>query len=379
MRIPFNKPFVAGKEYVYIKQAVRKGHISGNGFFTKKCEAWLEDNFGSNRVLLTHSCTAALEMAAIILGIQNGDEVIMPSFTFVSTANAFALRGAKIIFVDIRPDTMNIDERKIEQAITAKTKVIVPVHYAGVGCEMDTIMAIARKHKLFVVEDAAQGVMAKYKNKYLGTIGHIGCYSFHETKNYTCGEGGAIILNDRRFIKRAEVIREKGTDRARFFRGEVDKYTWVDLGSSYIPAELNAAFLYAQLEKAKEIFEKRMNIWNTYYDRLKILEDNGLIDLPYIPLECTHSAHMFYIKVKDIKTRTRLIECLKENGILSVFHYIPLHTVKAGRKYGKFSGKDIWTLKESERILRLPMFYELSRSEMNKIIRVIKKFYGINC
>jgi dTDP-4-amino-4,6-dideoxygalactose transaminase len=376
MRIPFNKPFVTGKEYAYISEAIRRGQISGSGFFSNKCETWFEHNFYCKKVLLTHSCTAALEMAAIILDISPGDEVIMPSFTFVSTANAFVLRGAKIVFVDIRPDTMNIDEEKIEQAITVKTKAIVPVHYGGVGCEMDTIVAIARKHKIFVIEDAAQGVMAKYNNRYLGTIGDIGCYSFHETKNYTCGEGGAIILNDERFIRRAEIIREKGTDRSKFIRGEVDKYTWVDLGSSYILSELNAAFLYAQLENAKEILERRMSIWNTYYDDLKILEDSGFIDLPEIPVKCSHSAHMFYIKVRDIKTRTKLIKYLGENGILSVFHYIPLHSSEAGRRYGRFSGYDKLTTRESERILRLPMFYSLTKSNLYTIIKAIKKFYS---
>lgn len=375
MLIPFNKPFVSGKEYAYIKEAIRKGQIAGNGFFTKKCEGWLEDNLGCVKALLTHSCTAALEMAAIILDVRAGDEVIMPSFTFVSTANAFALRGAKIVFVDIRPDTMNIDEHKIERAITFRTKAIVPVHYAGVGCEMDAIMAIARKHKLCVVEDAAQGVMAKYKNKYLGSIGHIGCYSFHETKNYTCGEGGAIVLNDKRFIARAEIIREKGTDRSRFIRGQVDKYTWVDIGSSYIPAELNAAFLSAQFETAEKIFQKRMGLWDLYYDGLKVLENKGLIDLPRIPSGCEHSAHMFYIKVKDIKTRGMLIECLKKTGVLSVFHYIPLHSSKAGKRYGRFSGKDIWTTRESKRILRLPMFYDLTNRDVHSIVKTIKKFY----
>lgn len=375
MNIPFNKPAISGKEYAYIKEAIRRGHIAGNGFFTKKCEAWLENNLGCTKALLTHSCTAALEMAAIILDILPGDEVIMPSFTFVSTANAFVLRGAKIVFVDIRPDTMNIDDRKIEEAITVKTKVIVPVHYAGVACEMDAIMSIARKHNLFVVEDAAQSVKAKYKNRYLGTIGHIGCYSFHETKNYTCGEGGAIVLNDKRFIKRADIVREKGTDRSRFIRGEVDKYTWVDIGSSYIPAELNAAFLYAQLEKAKEIFEKRMKNWNLYFDGLKPLLEKGFIDLPYIPPECVHSAHMFYIKVKDLEERQDLMQRLKKKSILSVFHYIPLHSSLSGLKYGIFSGEDKWTTAESNRILRLPLYYKIAEKDIKKVIKVITGFY----
>lgn len=376
--MPFNKPFITGNEYKYIKESIHKGHISGNGFFTKKCESWLEKKFDCRKALLTHSCTAALEMAAIILDIQLGDEIIMPSFTFVSTANAFALRGAKVVFVDIRPDTMNIDETKIEPAITSKTKVIVPVHYGGVGCEMDAIMKIAKKYKLFIIEDAAQGVMAKYKTKYLGTVGHIGCYSFHETKNYTCGEGGAIVLNSKSFIQRAEIIREKGTNRAKFFRGQVDKYTWVDIGSSYILAELNAAFLYAQLENVQEIYNNRMKSWQLYYDGLKPLEENGFIDLPFFPKECRHSAHMFYIKVKNIKERSKLINLLKKNGVLSVFHYIPLHKSNAGMKYGRFSGKDIWTTRESERILRLPMFCNLSAANIYNIIKIITRYYGFS-
>ncbi|MEI6437703.1 MAG: dTDP-4-amino-4,6-dideoxygalactose transaminase [Candidatus Omnitrophota bacterium] len=373
--IPFNKPYVAGKEFSYIKQAIQKGQLAGNGFFTKQCEAWLENRFGCAKALLTHSCTASLEMAAILSGVKPGDDVIMPSYTFVSTANAFALRGARIVFVDIRPDTMNIDETKIAAAITPRTRAIVPVHYGGVACDMDTIMALARKHRLCVVEDAAQGVMARYKGKYLGAIGHIGCYSFHETKNYTCGEGGAIALNDRRFIERAEIIREKGTDRSRFLRGQVDKYTWVDIGSSYVPAELNAAFLSAQLESADEIAAKRIGLWDLYYKSLLPLSDRGVISLPHIPKDCAHSAHMFYIKVKDLKTRGRLIDHLKAAGILSVFHYIPLHSSKAGKRFGRFSGKDEWTTKESLRLLRLPLFGDLTPGNVRLIVNTIKKFY----
>jgi len=373
--IPFNKPCVTGKEHVNIARAIRNGQLSGNGFFTKKCEEWLESKLNCRRVLLTHSCTAALEMAAMILNIAPGDEVIMPSFTFVSTANAFALRGAKIIFVDIRPDTMNIDEKLIAQAITPRTKAIVVVHYGGVACEMDSIMRLARRHKIFVVEDAAQGLMAKYKEGYLGTIGHIGCYSFHETKNLTCGEGGALILNSPGFIQRAEIIREKGTDRTRFLRGQVDKYTWVGLGSSYIPAELNAAFLYAQLQGARKIYRQRMMIWNLYYRELQKLSEK-CISLPHIPDRCLHSAHLFYIKTKDIEERSRLIDFLKKRGILSVFHYVPLHNSRSGMRYGKFSGKDLWTTRESERILRLPLFYGLAKKDALRIGRVIKDFYG---
>lgn len=376
MKIPFNKPFATGKECQYINQALANGHISGNGPFTKKCEAWFEEKFGCRKALLTHSCTAALEMAAILSDLQSGDEVIMPSYTFVSTANAFVLRGARIVFVDIRPDTMNIDEKLIEQAITVKTKAIVVMHYGGIGCEMGTIMKLAAARKLLVIEDAAQGVMAGYDGRPLGTIGDIGCYSFHETKNYSCGEGGSIILNDERFIERAEIIREKGTNRAKYFRGQVDKYTWVDIGSSYVPSELNAAFLYAQLEMAKEIYEDRMESWNLYYAGLKPLAQKGIIDLPFVPKECSQSAHLFYIKVKDLTERERLMAYLGKHDILSIFHYVPLHLSEAGARYGRLHGQDRWTTRESERILRLPMYCKLPQAGIAKIIKAIRAYYN---
>ncbi|WP_054693727.1 dTDP-4-amino-4,6-dideoxygalactose transaminase [Syntrophomonas palmitatica] len=375
MNIPFNMPLILGKEIYYIKQVLSNQKLSGDGPFTKKCNTWLEENFGCKKALLTTSCTHALEMAAILAKIQPGDEVIMPSYTFVSTANAFVLRGAKIVFIDIRPDTMNMDENLIEAAITEKTKAIVPVHYAGVACEMDTIMGIARRNNLLVIEDAAQGVMSKYKGKYLGTIGHMGCFSFHETKNYTCGEGGALIINDERFIERAEIIREKGTNRSKFYRGQVDKYTWIDMGSSYLPSELNAAYLYAQLEMAEDINNNRINSWNSYYEELSPLADMGKIELPHIPESCQHNAHMFYIKVRDLKERTALIEYLTVNEVNSVFHYIPLHSSPAGMKYGYFHGNDNFTTRESERLLRLPIYYGLGESEISDVISVIDKFY----
>lgn len=377
MIIPFNKPALAGNESKYINEAIVSGHHSGDGTFAKKCSGWFEERFRIKKALLTTSCTHALEMAAILADIQEGDEVIMPSYTFVSTANAFVLRGAKIIFVDIRPDTMNINENLIEQAITNRTKAIVPVHYAGVSCEMNSIMRLARKYNLLVIEDAAQGVMSTYEGGALGTIGHFGCYSFHETKNYSCGEGGALILNDDRFIERAEIIREKGTNRSRFFRGQVDKYTWVDVGSSYLPSELNAAFLYAQLEKAPEINYSRLKTWDIYYQMLSPLADRGIIELPFIPDNCHHNAHMFYIKVKDLDTRTQLIEFLKEKGIKTSFHYVPLHSSEAGIKFGKMDGADRYTTVESERILRLPMFYDLSEEEQEYVIWSIEEFYSM--
>lgn len=376
MIIPFNRPYMTGKELEYISQAHANGHLSGNGPFTKKCQEWIEKRIGCKKALLTHSGTAALEMAAILADINPGDEVIMPSYTFVSTANAFVLRGARIVFIDIRPDTMNLDETLVEKAITERTKAIVPVHYGGVACEMDAIMDIASKYNLLVIEDAAQGLMSTYRGKFLGTIGHIGCYSFHETKNCHCGEGGAILLNDEKFTERAEIVREKGTDRSKFFRGEVDKYTWVDIGSSYLPSELNAAFLYAQLEMAKEITERRLNIWNLYYEGLKPLANKGLIELPFVPEQCKHNGHIFYLKVKYSEERKNLITYLKENGILAVFHYVPLHSSKAGVMFGHFSGKDKWTTLESERLLRLPLYYELRKSNIIKIIKIIESFYA---
>ncbi len=374
--IPFNKAPFIGSKNIHIKQAFSNLHISGDGQFTLYCNRWFEERFNITKVLLTTSCTHALEMAAILVDIKPGDEVIAPSFTFVSTVNAFVLRGAKIKFVDIRPDTMNIDENLIEQAITARTKIIIPVHYAGVACEMDTIMAIAKKHHLLVIEDAAQGVMSTYKNMALGSIGDIGTFSFHETKNYTMGEGGAILINDARYIERAEIIREKGTNRSRFFRGEVDKYTWVDIGSSYLPSELNAAYLWAQLEIAEQINNNRMASWKLYYQELSQLSQRDLIELPHIPAECVHNAHMFYIKVKNLDIRTKLAAFLKENGILAIFHYVPLHTATAGYLYGEFVGEDIFTTIESERLLRLPMYYNLSHDDILYIVNKINLFFN---
>ncbi len=374
--INFNIPPYTGKEQEYIKEAIEDNKkLSGDGLFTKKCNSWFEDNFGTKKALLTTSCTHALEMSAILIDIEPGDEVIMPSYTFVSTANAFVLRGAKIVFVDIRPDTMNINENLIEKAITKKTRAIVPVHYAGVSCEMDRIMEIAKKYNLFVIEDAAQGVMSRYKDRNLGTIGDIGCFSFHETKNYTMGEGGAILINNQDFIERSEIIREKGTNRSKFFRGQVDKYTWVDIGSSYLPSELNAAYLYAQLEGSDKINQDRLASWNLYFKKLKPLQEDGFLELPHIPEECKHNAHMFYVKCSDLETRSRLIEHLKSNGIQSAFHYIPLHSSPAGLNYGEFSGIDNYTTKESERILRLPMYYGLKKDEMDFVIEKINSFY----
>jgi len=374
--IPFNIPTFIGKEQNYILEVIeRNKKLCGDGKFTKKCNSWLEERFHSPKALLTTSCTHALEMSAILADIKPGDEVIMPSYTFVSTANAFVLRGAKVVFVDVRPDTMNIDERLIEDAITTKTKAIVPVHYAGVSCEMDTIMEIAKKHNLFVIEDAAQGVMSKYKGQALGTIGDFGCYSFHETKNYTMGEGGAILIQNLDALERSEIIREKGTDRSKFIRGQVDKYSWVDIGSSYLPSELNAAYLYAQLEEADKINENRLNIWELYYDGLKELQEKEIIELPYVPKECEHNAHMFYIKCKDLEERTRLINHLRDNEVMAVFHYIPLHTTQAGRKYARFNGVDKYTTKESERLLRLPLFYNIEKSKVEYVIECIKNFY----
>ena len=373
--IPFNMPPYVGTENKYIKKAIENHKICGDGEFTKKCSAWIEEKTGTKKGLLTTSCTHALEMAALLLDIKPGDEVIMPSFTFVSTADAFVLRGAKAVFVDIRPDTMNINEELIEDAITDRTKAIVPVHYAGVACEMDRIMEIAAKHGLAVVEDAAQGVMSSYKGKALGTIGDFGCYSFHETKNYSMGEGGALLIRDDARTEDAEIIREKGTNRSKFFRGQIDKYTWVNWGSSYLPSDMNAAYLWAQLEQAEEINENRLNSWTEYYNGLKDLADEGKIELPYIPGECVHNAHMFYIKAKDLEERTALIKYLKDNEINTAFHYIPLHSAPAGIKFGRFSGEDIYTTKESERLLRLPMYYQLTKEDRDKVIDKIREFY----
>lgn len=374
--INFNVPPFTGKEMHYIKQAVENQKICGDGEFTKKCNSWIEQKTGTKKCLLTTSCTHATELAALLANIKEGDEIIMPSYTFVSTADAFVLRGATVVFVDIRPDTMNIDETLIEDAITEKTKAIVPVHYAGVSCEMDTIMKIAKKYNLLVIEDAAQGIMSTYKGQALGTIGDFGCFSFHETKNYSMGEGGALLIRDEKYIEEAEIIREKGTNRSKFFRGQIDKYTWVSYGSSYLPSDMNAAYLYAQLEMADEINEARLAVWNQYWKGLQILKDAGRIDLPVIPKDCVHNAHMFYMKAKDMEERTRLITFLKENGILSVFHYIPLHTAPAGRKYGRFQGTDIYTTRESERLLRLPMYYGLEAENVDYIIGKVKEFYA---
>lgn len=373
--IRFNVPPHVGNEEKYIAQAIKNKKICGDGEYTKKCNKWIEKTTGTSKALLTTSCTHATEMAALLANIKVGDEVIMPSYTFVSTADAFVLRGAKVVFVDIRPDTMNIDENLIEDAITDRTKAIVPVHYAGVSCEMDTIMDIAKRHNLIVVEDAAQGVMSTYKGMMLGTIGDYGCYSFHETKNYSMGEGGALLIKDKENIEKAEIIREKGTNRSQFFRGEIDKYTWVDAGSSYLPSELNAAYLWAQLERAENILEDRLNTWNEYNCELHDLQANEKIVLPVIPEKCSHNAHMFYIKTKDLDERTKFISFMKENGIGCVFHYVPLHSAPAGKKFGSFFGEDIYTTKESERLVRLPLYYGMNSSDIDRVISCIQKFY----
>lgn len=374
--INFNVPPYVGTEKEYIADAIQKRKICGDGEYTKKCSAWIEKQTGAIKTLLTTSCTHATEMAALLADIQPGDEVIMPSYTFVSTADAFVLRGAKAVFVDIRPDTMNIDEKLIEDAITERTKAIVPVHYAGVSCEMDAIMEIAKKHGLIVIEDAAQGMTSRYKGNPLGAIGDFGCYSFHETKNYSMGEGGALLIKDAKHIEEAEIIREKGTNRSKFFRGQIDKYTWVDKGSSYLPSELNAAYLWAQLEKIDDIASSRMARWNQYNALLKPLEEKEYIQLPTVPDECEHNAHMFYIKVKDFEERRSLIQYLKEREIMAVFHYIPLHTSPAGRKYGRFHGNDIYTTKESERLLRLPLYYGLEERQAEYICEKLKDYFS---
>ncbi len=374
--IRFNVPPFTGKEMDYIKKAVENQKICGDGEFTKKCNEWLENKTGTTKALLTTSCTHATEMAAILSNIKPGDEVIMPSYTFVSTADAFVLRGAKAVFVDVRPDTMNIDENLIEDAITDKTKAIVPVHYAGVSCEMDKIMEIAKNHNLMVIEDAAQGIMSEYKGKALGTFGEYGCFSFHETKNFSMGEGGALLIRDKENIEHAEIVREKGTNRAKFFRGQIDKYTWVDAGSSYLPSELNAAYLYAQLELAGEITADRMHTWNMYYDAFEELENKERIERPFVPTDCKHNAHMFYLKCKDLEERTAFIKFLGENGILAVFHYIPLHGAPAGKMFGRFNGEDVYTTKESERLVRLPLYYGLKEEETEYIIGKVKEFYS---
>lgn len=376
--ISFNVPPRSGNEEKYIAEAIASHKICGDGVFTKKCNEWLEKKFNAKKVLLTTSGTSALEMAALLCDVKTGDEVIMPSYTFCSTADAFVQRGCKIVFVDVRPDTMNIDEKLIEKAITNKTKVICVVHYAGVACEMDTIMDIAHRYNLKVVEDAAQAVMSSYKGKALGTIGDYGCYSFHETKNYSMGEGGAVVINTNiEDIEKAEIIREKGTNRSKFYRGQIDKYTWVDYGSSYLPSELNAAYLWAQLEVADKINESRLSVWNRYYEAFKPLVNSGKIEIPFIPEGCIHNAHMFYIKCKDLDERTKFISYMKEHEIGCVFHYIPLHSAPAGLKFGYFFETDVYTTKESERLVRLPMWYEMTVEDVNSVITNVKQFFGI--
>ncbi len=375
--IIFNRPPFTGNEEKYLIQSMKSLKISGDGEFTRRCHKWFEERLGCKKALLTTSCTHALEMTAILIDIQPGDEVIMPSYTFVSTANAYALRGAKIVFVDIRPDTMNIDETLIEAAITEKTKAIVPVHYAGVACEMDTIMDIAKRHNLFVIEDAAQGMMSSYKGKPLGTIGHFGTFSFHETKNYTSGgEGGLLIINDEAYISKAEIIREKGTNRSQFFRGMVDKYSWVDIGSSYLMNDLSAAYLWGQLDIADEINDERVGHWKMYHKGLSGLEKKGFIALPTVPEACVHNAHMFYIKVDNLKDRTRLIGHLASHGVQAVFHYVPLHSAPAGMKFGTFAGEDIYTTAESEKLIRLPLYYGIKKEEIQSVIDAIVDYYA---
>ena len=373
--IDFNVPPFTGKELEYMQQAIKNKKICGDGEFTKKCSHWMEEKFQANHVLLTTSCTHALEMAAVLTQVKPGDEVILPSYTFVYTADAFVQRGATLVFVDIRPDTMNLDERLIEDAITDKTKVIVPVHYAGVGCAMDEIMEIAARHHLMVVEDAAQGIYAYYKGRALGTIGDFGCYSFHETKNYSMGEGGALVFQNNDFLERAEIIREKGTDRSKFFRGQVDKYRWMDYGSSYLPSDLNAAYLWAQLEMADTIRKDRLDSWNYYNEELRPLAEAGYIEQPFIPDYADHNAHMYYIKTKDLETRGRLIDFMRKHDILTVFHYVPLHSAPAGKKFGRFHGEDKYTTKESERLVRLPMYYHLKEEDREQVVKAIKEFY----
>lgn len=373
--ISFNIPPCTGDEIKYVKEAIDAHKICGDGMFTKKCNQWLEERFNAQKVLLTTSGTTALDMAAILCEFNEGDEVILPSFTFSSTATSAVLGGAKLVFVDIRPDTMNIDETKIESAITDQTKAIIVVHYAGVACEMDTIMDIAEKYNLIVIEDAAQGVMSSYKGKPLGTIGDFGCYSFHETKNYSMGEGGAIVVNNSKYNDRAEIIREKGTNRSRFLRGQIDKYTWVDFGDSFLPSELNAAYLWGQLIHADEINNDRLATWNAYYDAFKPLEEEGLCELPVIPDGCIHNAHMFYLKLKDLKQRTEFIQYLKEHNVLSVFHYIPLHSAPAGLKFGRFHGVDEYTTKDSNRLTRLPLYYGMTKEDRDTVIQTVIEFF----
>lgn len=374
--IPFNCPLHTGNEDQYVLAAMRSDKISGDGEYGHRCQQWFEQHLRCKKALLTPSCTQALEMAALLIDTQPGDEIIMPSYTFVSTANAFVLRGAKIVFVDIRPDTMNIDETLIEAAITPKTKAIVPVHYAGVACEMDAIMQIAKRHGLFVIEDAAQGMMSTYKGRALGAIGHMAAYSFHETKNFTSGgEGGLLIINDERFVQRAEIIREKGTNRSQFFRGMVDKYSWVDVGSSYLPSEIQAAYLWGQLEWAEKITQNRLVTWNAYYAGLISLKKENIIELHTIPPDCTHNGHMFYLKAKDLEERTALLAHLKADKIYAAFHYVPLHSAQAGGRFSYFHGNDVFTTKGSERLIRLPIWYGMSKQINESIVQSVLKFY----
>ena len=373
--IHFNVPPFVGTEFQYMHEAVENHKICGDGPFTKRCNEWMQSRFDAKKAMLTTSCSSALDMAALLCDLHPGDEVILPSFTFSSTANAFVLVGAKLVFVDIRPDTMNIDEKKIEEAITEKTKVICVVHYAGVSCEMDTIMEIARENNLKVVEDAAQGVMSAYKGKALGTIGHFGCFSFHETKNYSMGEGGAILINDEQYIEKAEILREKGTNRSQFYRGQVAKYNWIDFGDSYLASDINAAYLWAQLEAADKINQNRLETWERYRNALKVLEEKGILELPYIPRECVHNAHMFYIKCRNLETRQSFIQYMRDNDILCVFHYVPLHSAPAGLKYGRFQGVDKYTTAESERLVRLPLYYNIDNKDLDRVIEKALTFF----
>lgn len=375
--IPFNRPPYTGFEDRHVLAAMRSDKMSGDGDYGRRCQAWFERRLGCHKALLTPSCTQALEMAALLLDLQPGDEVIMPSYTFVSTANAFVLRGAHVVFVDIRPDTLNLDESLIERAITPKTRAIVPVHYAGVACDMTAIMDIAKRHDVFVIEDAAQGMMSTYDGRPLGTLGHLGAFSFHETKNYTSGgEGGLLLINDPRFLSRAEIIREKGTNRSQFFRGMVDKYTWVDLGSSYLPGELQAAYLWGQLEAAEQINENRRRIWQRYFDAFRALAESGAIAMPTVPANCHHNAHMFYLLTRSYEERTELLSHLKAQGVMAVFHYVPLHTATAGIRFGRFSGEDHQTTRQSERLVRLPLWYGMPDDDLHAVIQAVKSFYG---
>ena len=373
--IHFNVPPFVPAAFDYMRDAVESHKICGDGKYTKMCNEWIEEKFGVHKALLTTSGSTALDMAALLCDVEPGDEVILPSFTFSSTANAFALRGATLVFVDIRPDTMNIDENKIEAAITERTKVIVPVHYAGVACEMDTIMDIAKRHNLFVVEDAAQAITSTYKGRYCGTIGDFGCYSFHETKNLSMGEGGAILINNEKFDSLAEIYREKGTNRTAFFRGQVAKYNWVEYGDSYLQSDLNAAYLWAQLEVAEKIQQNRLSTWQRYWNELSPHIHEWQIELPVVPNECVHNAHMFYIKCSSLEQRTRFIKFMKENDVLCVFHYVPLHSAPAGLKYGRFDGEDKYTTAESDRLVRLPLYYDITSQDLDKVIAKVHEFF----